>query len=236
MMILLQNVRKYFVYLFFISVPALFFSCYPGGIEYYSDTDIVATQYDKEFDFASNQGYFLYDSIYHIVEEGEEDDVDRSYDDEILERIATHMATAGYTRIESDVIEDSILVDSANVVLNVLVTSTEYSGIGYIPGGGGYWGWYPWWGWGPYSSYYYYPGYPWYPGYGWGYPYYYSYSTGSLFIEMIDEDGIDHEEEIIPIAWQATINGLLSGDDSNMQWRIDRAIDQSFEQSQYLFN
>lgn len=231
-MSLLQTVRRYYTYLFFASIPALFFSCYPGGIEYYNETDIVATQYDDSFDFASNQNYFMPDTIHHVVEEGMEDEVDRSYDDEVLARIATHMATAGYTRFESDEIADSILVDSANVVLTVVVTSTEYSGIGYIPGGGGYWGWYPGWGWG--GGYY--PGYPWYPGYGWGYPYTYSFSTGSMFIEMIDEDGIDHDEEILPIPWQATINGLLSGDAENMQWRVDRAIDQCFEQSQYLFN
>ena len=231
-MSLQQMVRRYFIYLFFISTPVLFFSCYPGGIEYYNETDIVATQYDDNFDFAGKQNYFMPDTVHHVVEEGMEDEVDRSYDDAVLARIATHMATAGYTRFESDIIEDSVLVDSANVVLTVVVTSTEYSGIGYIPGGGGYWGWYPGWGWG--GGYY--PGYPWYPGYGWGYPYYYSYSTGSMFIEMIDEDGIDHLEEVLPVVWQATINGLLSGDAENTQWRVDRAIDQSFEQSQYLFN
>ena len=226
-MSLQQIVRRYFIYLFFISTPVLFFSCYPGGTEYYNETDIVATQYDDNFDFAGNQNYFMPDTIHHVVEEGKEDDVDRSYDDEILAKIAGHMATAGYTRFESDEIADSVLVDSANVVLTVVVTTTKYSGIGYIPGGGGYWGWYPGWGWG--GGYY--PGYP-----GYGYTYTYSYSTGSMFIEMIDEDGIDHEEEILPVTWQATINGLLSGDEANMQWRIDRAIDQSFEQSQYLFN
>ncbi len=231
-MSLLQSVRRYFIYLFFISIPVLFISCYPGGIEYYSDTDIVVTQYDENFDFASNQNYFMPDTIHHVVEEGKEDDVDRSYDAQILARIATHMATAGYTRFESDEIGDSILVDSANVVLTVVVTSTEYSGIGYIPGGGGWWGYYPGWGWG--GGYY--PGYPWYPGYGWGYPYTYSYSTGSMFIEMIDEDGIDHFEEVLPVTWQVSINGLLSGDAENTLWRVERAIDQSFEQSQYLFN
>jgi len=231
-MSLLQSVRRYFIYLFFVSTPVLFFSCYPGGIEYYNESDIVVTQYDDNFNFASNQNYFMPDTIHHVVEEGLEDEVDRSYDDEVLARIATHMATAGYTRFESDEIADSVLVDSANVVLTVVVTSTEYSGIGYIPGGGGWWGWYPGWGWG--GGYY--PGYPWYPGYGWGYPYTYSYSTGSMFIEMIDEDGIDHFEEVLPVTWQATINGLLSGDAENTQWRVDRAIDQCFEQSQYLFN
>jgi len=227
-----KKMTKYLIYVLFVSIPLVFISCYPGGIEYYNESDIVVTQYDNAFDFAGNKNYFMPDTIHHVVEEGQEDDVDRSYDDEMLNQIATHLDAAGYTRFESAVIPDSILVDSANVVFTVIITSTEYSGIGYIPGGGGYWGWYPGWGW----DGGYYPGYPWYPGYGWGYPYTYSYSTGSIFIEMIDKDNIDHDEEILPIAWQATINGLLSGDSENMQWRIDRAIDQCFEQSPYLSN
>ena len=223
---------KYLKFVLFVSIPVVFFSCYPGGLEYYSESDIVVTMYDNGFDFGSNKNYFMPDTIHHVVEDGEEDEVDRSYDDDVLDRIASQLAAVGYTRFESDVIPDSVLVDSANVVLTVVVTSTEYSGIGYMPGGGGWWGWYPGWGWG--GGYY--PGYPWYPGYGWGYPYYYSYSTGSVFIEMVDEDGIDQVEEILPIPWQATINGLLSGDAQAMQWRVDRAIDQCFEQSPYLSN
>ena len=227
-----KKITKYLIYVLFVSIPLAFFSCYPGGIEYYNESDIVVTQYDNTFDFSGNKNYFMPDTIHHIVEEGQEDEVDRSYDDAMLARIETHLDAAGYTRFESHVIPDSVLVDSAEVVIIVSITSTEYSGIGYIPGGGGYWGWYPGWGWG--GGYY--PGYPWYPGYGWGYPYVYSYSTGSIFIEMVDEDNINDEDKIIPIPWQATINGLLSGSSENMQWRIDRAIDQSFEQSPYLSN
>ncbi len=217
-------IRKYVNYLLFTALIPLLYSCYPGGTEYYNETDVVITQYDDQFDFSSNKRYFMYDSINHITEEDKEDEVDRSYDDDILEKIAAHMATAGYSRTEGDM-GDSILIASSDVLIAVIATSTQYSGVGYIPGGGG-------WGWG--GGYY--PGYPWYPGYGWGYPYAYSYSTGSLFIEMVDLKNVDHEEEIIPISWQATINGLLSGDKANMEWRVDRGIDQSFAQSPYLSN
>lgn len=229
-MSLYRRLNKQVKYLVFVSIAVVTFSCYPGGLEYYSDTDVVMTNYDQAFDFNSNKLYFMKDSITHVVKEGEEDKVDRSYDDDVLQRIASHMETAGYTRLESNTIPDSVLVDSANVVLSVIVTSTKYSGVGYVPGGGGYWG-YPGWGWGGY-----YPGYPWYPGYGYGYSYSYSYSTGSMFIEMAHEDGIKEEDKTIPIPWQATINGLLSGNKSNMESRIDKSIDQSFEQSPYLFN
>ncbi len=52
-------------------------------------TIFVATQYDDNFDFASNQNYFMPDTIHHVVEEGMEDEADRSYDDEVLARIIT---------------------------------------------------------------------------------------------------------------------------------------------------
>ena len=52
---------------------------------------------------------------------------------------------------------------------------------------------------------------------------------------MADLKNIDHEEEIIPIPWQATVNGMLSGDADNMKWRIDRGIHQAFRQSEYLY-
>jgi len=229
-MILPEKMTKYLIYVLFLSIPLAFFSCYPGGIEYYNETDIILTQYDDAFDFAGNKNYFMPDSITHVVDEGQEDDIDRSYDAAILARIVTHMDAAGYTRFVDPTKPDSVVIDSANVLLTVVVTSSEYSGIGYIPGGGYWWGWYPGWGGG------YYPGYPWYPGYGYGYSYSYSYSTGSMFIEMAHEDGIDPILGVIPIPWQATINGLLSGSTENTQWRVDRAIDQCFEQSQYLYN
>ncbi len=228
-----MNPKKYLIYLLSAAIIPLMYSCYPGGSEYYNETDLVITQYDKEFDFPNSKTYFMDDSINHIVEDGKEDNVNRAYDRVILANVAAYLDTAGYTRMEGDA-PDSILIQSSDVLVSVIATSTEYSGIGYIPGGGGYWG-YPGYGWGGGWGGGYYPGYPWYPGYGWGATYAYSYSTGSLFIEMADLKGVDHEEEIIPIPWQATVNGLLSGDAANMKWRIDRGIDQSFQQSQYLY-
>ena len=225
----IMRIRKYVIYLFFVSIIPLLYSCYPGGTEYYNETDLVITQHDNEFDFPNNKTYFMGDSINHIVEEGKENEVNRKYDAVILANVAAYLDTAGYTRMEGAA-PDSILIAQSDVLISVIATSTKYTGVGYIPGGGGWWGYpgYGWgWGWGGY-----YPGYPWYGG---GVGYTYSYSTGSLFIEMADLKNIDEVEEIIPIPWQATINGLLSGDEDNMKWRIDRGIDQSFRQSQYLF-
>ena len=199
----------------FIAIPLAMFSCYPGGLEYYSDSDIVVTNYDEGFNFSQNKLYFMPDTIHYL-----DDDADRSDEAAIVSLIATNMDDAGYTRLKNPSIPDSVLVDSANVVLLTIVTSTTYSG-------GGWWGGcYPYWGWG--CGYY--PGYPWYGG---GY-YTYSYSTGTLIMEMAYEDGINLVEEIVPIVWDSKINGLLSSNAANISTRIANTINQAFVQSPYL--
>lgn len=199
----------------FIAIPLAMFSCYPGGLEYYSDSDIVVTNYDEGFNFSQNKLYFMPDTIHYL-----DDDADRSDEAAIVSLIATNMDDAGYTRLKDASVPDSVLVDSANVVLLTIVTSTTYSG-------GGWWGGcYPYWGWG--CGYY--PGYPWYGG---GY-YTYSYSTGTLIMEMAYEDGINLVEEIVPIVWDSKINGLLSSNAANISTRIANTINQAFVQSPYL--
>lgn len=208
------------------ALPLAMFSCYPGGLEYYSDTDIVVTDFDEGFDFTPNKLYFMPDSINHVVEDGKEDEVDRQYDDAILDLVETNLDLAGYTRLVNPSIPDSVLVDSANVVVGLVAFSTTYSGTSWV--GGGWWGgYYPGWGWGGY-----YPGYPWYG----GYPVTYSYSSGTLLIEMVNEDGIQQTSDTIPIVWQSAINGLLSENASNMITRITNSINQAFVQSPYLSN
>jgi len=212
--------KKIFVYFLMLSIPLVIFSCYPGGVEYYSDTDIVYTNYDDSYDFSTDVFYFMPDSVFHAIGEGEDDDIDRSYDDQILERAADNMASYNYTRVFD--------YEEADIYLTITITTSKYTGIGIIPGGGYWWGWYPGWGMGGY-----YPGYPGYPG---GYPVYYSYTTGTVFLEIIPPDLIDPDEEKVTIVWQGIGNGLVSSSTSNMTARIDRIIDQAFTQSSYLDN
>ncbi len=212
--------KKIIVYLFILSIPVIFFSCYPGGVEYYSDTDIVRTDYDIDHNFTNETKYFMPDSIYHAIAEGEEDNIDRQFDEQILARIESNMTAAGYTLLPD--------TTGADVYLTVTVTSSKYTGIGWIPGGGWWGGWYPGWGWGGGYN----PWYPWYP--GGGYPVYYSYTTGSLILEMVPPDEIDEDAELVNIVWQAVGNGLLSSSPENISARIDRIIDQMYVQSKYL--
>jgi len=87
------------------------------------------------------------------------------------------------------------------------------------------------------ENYVYYPGY-WYGYYGWYYPWYggysYSYSTGSLFVTMIDREKIDEPNKISGAVWAGTINGLLDDSYGNIAVRVTEGIDKMFGQSPYL--
>ncbi len=111
----------------------------------------------------------------------------------------------------------------SDVVLLISVSSATNTGIFYNPGWWGYWGWYPGWG----GSY---PGYG--MGYPGGYPLGYSYSTGSVFMTMVDPSMIDTENETFGVVWLATINGLLKSSGSTGGTRVSEGINQAFKQSE----
>ncbi len=207
-----SKLRRIFSFLIIAAIPLVFFSCYPGGVEYYSDTDIIMTNYDDDYNFYNpdTKNYFMPDTVHYAATDP--DEVNRQFEDDILDEIEKNLADHGYTRLADTM--------HADVFIAATVTSSTYSGVGYYPGGGWWWGGYPGWGWGGY-----YPGYPYY---GWGYAY--SYTTGTLFIEMVNPDGVDHDEEEIPIVWHAAINGLLSDNSANTAGRIASTIDQAFNQ------
>jgi hypothetical protein len=114
-----------------------------------------------------------------------------------------------------------------DLVVLVSVYENVNSGIFFNPGGWwGYWGWWPGWGSGPWG-----PG--WGAGYPGGYPIGYSYSTGTIFIAMINPDDFDEEEETIGMVWLAALNGLASDSRSQAETRITNGISQAFGQSEY---
>ena len=133
------------------------------------------------------------------------------------------MDALGYQWMEFDTL------NPADVVMLISAVSNTNSGINYDPGWWGWWGWWP--GWGGY------PGYPgWGPGWGygypWGYPISYSYSTGSIFISMINPEEFDMENETIGVVWLAAMNGLLKDNKQQGEQRIRDGIDQAFKQSE----
>ncbi len=184
-----------------------FTACYPGGISNVSDADLVVTAYDTAYAFAPGT-FALPDSIVRAGD-GNENDIDRTYDQQILDAVAAQYTARGYTRVFEDA------ETPPDFVVTVGVSSSTYNW--WVPG----WGpWYP--GWGPGYG----PGYPWYPGYV------ASYSTGSLFIGMIDAAPSVGPE--LNAVWGGVINGLLSSTNATTAARALDLIDQAFEQSPYL--
>lgn len=194
--------------------------CYPGEINSVGEADLVITARDTTYTFAPGT-YVMPDSIVRIDDDGGEDDIDRSYDAAILAQIAGQFNAMGYTRIT-----DPNAPTAPEFVVLVGATSSTYSV--WYPGGGwwGWWGWYPGWGgWYPGWGGGYYPGYPWYPPVYAG-----SYSTGSLFVAMLEPSATIGEGGI----WGGIVNGLLSSSNATTAARVTDLVDQMFDQSPYL--
>ena len=202
----------------------VFSSCYHDyGLEV-EDYDVVATFYDRDFDFSSVQKYSMPDSVMHFVDEGDVKQINREYDEFILSQVAMNLEALGYE------VEQNPEQNPPDVVILVGVTSSEtyvaYTSYPWYD----YWGWYP--GWGYWGG--------WGPGYGMYYPYYgytsvSSYSTGTLLIDMVDRGARDEGEELIPSVWAGAVNGLLEGSSTEIRRRLTSSINQCFSQSPYLY-
>jgi hypothetical protein len=103
--------------------------------------------------------------------------------------------------------------DSADLGVKVVTVTVTTVGT-YYPG--------YWWGYGGY-----YPYYPYYP-----YSYTYSYSTGSMFIDLIDLENANNISGKATVIWTSFSNGIL-GETSNTVLATD-AVNQSFIQSPYI--
>lgn len=207
--------------------------CYPNDSLSADQTDIVLTGSYDSVDFKSLSTYYMPDTVYPV----REDTTDKSpikNQDLILKTIESNMTANGYTRMYySDTAAktpDVMIVASAIIVTNIQI-GWWYP---YYPGWGWGWGWYKsgsrntdywyggWWG--------YYP-----PGWGWGgIPYYTSYTTGTLLMEMSNPDDfrVVDNDTVVPIYWAGALNGVLTG--SSNSSRITRGINKAFEQSPYL--
>jgi hypothetical protein len=194
-------------YLLLTLIIALSFmwGCYPDEIEYYEETDIVYTDYDDSFEFDSKTSYSMPDKIVKITGE--------LADGEDPEYVKEPYNTQMLQKIESNMTAMGYtkVADPATADMVLLPATWTNTTIYY---------WYDYWCW-----YY----YPYYCGWGWGYPSTVSYSTGTFVMTLV----ADGQEFVQPTrVWSAAVNGLLSGyyDVS----RVNRAIDQAFEQSSYL--
>ena len=204
------------------SVAGLLSGCYPDKIDYVDEYDVAGTMYDKDADFSSFATFHVVDTVMHITEDGEDDpNLNRDYDDFILDLIRQNMTELGYDELENP--------DSLNRPdLEILVQAMSTDFYTYFSYWYDYWSWYPGWDW-------WYPGYPWYPSYPW-YPgggYYSSYTTGTLIMEMLDTE-VAQQGDHPGVVWMGLVDGLLTGNKSSARARLEKQINQTFDQSPYL--
>ncbi len=191
-------------FVFYLSIIMILGSCYPNGPEYYEDTDIVYTKFDDQFDFSTKGSYSIPDKIVKITGDLGED--------EDPEFVKEPYNTQMLQKIESNMADLgwTSTEDPANADLVLFPAVWTNTTIYY---------WYDYWCW----------YYPYYCGWGWGYPSVSSYTTGTLLMTLV----VDGEDYIEPTrVWTAAANGLLSG--AYNTTRVNKAIDQAFEQSPYL--
>ena len=204
-------------------LAVLISGCYPDKIDYVDEYDMAGTMYDHAADFSSYTTFHVLDTVMHITEDGEDDpNLSRQYDEDILQLVRQNMTNKGFTEMTNP--------DSLNRPdLEILVQAMSTDFYTYFTYWYDYWSWYPGWDWW-YPGYPSYPSYPWYPGGG----YYSSYTTGTLIIEMLDTEVDPDQGEHPGVVWMGLVNGLLTNNISSAKSRIEKQVNQLFEQSPYL--
>jgi len=189
--------------------------CYPGSGRTLENTEIVFTTYDEDYNFSDEKTYFLVDDVLSI---DTSKTIPNQTQSAILDKIVEEMDANGWEQI-TDTMDDGMpSTDAAIIVLASGLTGT-IEGVSYY--GGGYGGW-----WGGYWGY---------PGYGYGYAIPYSYDIGTIYIDMIDYSTYDPtDDKSIQLVWTSAMNGVLSSTGFDTNNRIEKVIDQAFEQSPYL--
>ena len=184
----------------------LLMGCYPDQPEFVEEYDVVYTNYSPDFNFSNSYTFSLPDAVLKLDDNRDPDAppefIDAKFGDIILANIRQNLTSKGWTEVDEAADPQIVILPSA--------FDTQFLYF-YNPG---YWCWYyPCWGWG-------YPGYS--PGYVTG------YQTGTVLMQMTDPNGV--ENEVVPVIWTGTFNGLLQGSDANIIGRIDRNLDQAFRQ------
>lgn len=207
-----------------VSLTLLLASCYPKGPEIVSDYDVVGTSLDSTFNFSQMRTYAIIDTV--LVMQGNSGS--RRYlapdlNDFIINQVENNMNRLGYTRI-TNISADEV----PDVVLQVSAFSNTAVGA-YYDTWYNNWGWYQGWNrWNPGAGF----GPGWYPS---GVAYYYTVTTGTVLLEMVNPTAADSDTQRFPVVWVGTLNGLLEfADNTSNRERIANGIDRAFIQSPYL--
>lgn len=193
-------------------------SCYTDYGLSTDDYRTVLTIYDTTAGaFDGLETFYLVDSVFHVLGDSTGlDDITRAYDQKLLDGIAANLSSMGWKQVTD--------TNGPLPHTTVRVSALKNVTIGYY-----YNYWYPyygygwgWWGW-------YYP--PYYPSGS-----YYTYSTGSVIVEMdkvTERPGVDTLQ--MKAIWIGSSNGLLSSTQSNNVQYISAGVRQMFQQSPYLY-
>ena len=205
--------------------------CYPVGDDItYEDVDIALTQYDKDYYSPGEYNYYqdfqtfvVPDTVVHIIEDGVSDEISREYDKYVIDQVRSNLLKLGYIE------ETDPETNPADIAVTVSVTTSEHIVYNWYP----YWAWY----WifikkgngdsmsGVENNY------PWDPYYGTSY----TYTTGTVILEMVDVAEVDESTQEIPLIWAGLINGAVGGPEEGIKNRLSTGIDRCFNQSPYLF-
>jgi hypothetical protein len=194
-------------------------SCYPKGADLVEELDLVYTNHDASFPFASKTKYAIPDSVVKITGDIFEDPdgnhkpqfMSAASGDVILKAINDNMLAAGWTRVPLNSNPDVLMLVSSMTTTNL------------------YW-YYDWYYW-----------YWWYGGwYGWYYPccyypmYVTGYRSGSVMTQMVDAATVKPGSENATVVWNMVLNGLAEGGTTNIASRVQTGVTQAFAQSPYL--
>ncbi len=182
----------------FSALAFVLYSCYPGEAITAEDTDLIATYFDKDANFAAKMTYSIPDQIYRLDDEGNPVVDPGANDQQALNRIKSNLESAGFDEIANP--------DSSNVP-DVLVVA--FANQSTWVSGGCYSSWYSWY----------------YPYYGWCYPVYYTYDIGTLLIAMIEPT--ESKNALWVAALNGILEDTNSGITSRVLDGIDQAFAQS---------
>ena len=193
-------------------------ACYPGGAETAGDLSSVTTNHDASASFSTLRTYALPSTMQEVASKhGQPLPIDHSYDARILARVATNLDAIGLRQVDPT---------TATPDVDVLVTFTATRYLEYTS----------------YSFANLWPGWSGFDGYDSSWMVYYPYAyvpgpvldAGTLRIEMLDTRTANPSTKQLTAIWNASIDGVLSGDNESIVERIEKGIDQAFAQSSYL--
>lgn len=189
---------------FAIAISLTLLSCYPGDAVSATDTDMITTFRNPDADFSSKQTYAMPDMLMYLSKDG----VVSGSPNPAADQDVLDAIDRNMQQAGYQKVNNPA---QADVLVVPLGTTTDWAGGSCYPW---YWDWW-------------YAPYP-----GWCYPVVYTYTTATLLISMVDASQASSSGNVDAL-WIAGLNGILASG-VNTTARIDRDVDQAFDQSPYL--